>query len=131
MVEANSILSTDCDVLAPCALGGVLNAGTILRLRARVVCGAANNQLGTPEDGHRMARRGILYAPDYLVNVGGVLRGVEFRLLNSRDSMDSLARVYDRMLRVGQAALDRKTSTEKVANEMAEDIIARHPERSS
>jgi leucine dehydrogenase len=62
-----------CDVFSPCATGGVLDRSTIGRLRCRVVAGAANNQLAEPEDADRLAAAGILYAPDYVVNAGGVL----------------------------------------------------------
>lgn len=63
----------EADVYAPCALGAGLNGATIPEIRARVICGAANNQLATPADGHRLVERGILYAPDYLVNAGGLI----------------------------------------------------------
>jgi leucine dehydrogenase len=73
VLPVGAIATAEADVLAPCALGGDLDAATIPALRARVVCGAANNQLATPEDGRRLARRGILYCPDYLVNAGGLI----------------------------------------------------------
>jgi leucine dehydrogenase len=69
----DQILFAQADVLAPCALGGVLNADTIPQLRATIVAGAANNQLLTPEDGERLRQRGILYAPDYVINAGGII----------------------------------------------------------
>jgi leucine dehydrogenase len=62
-----------CDVFSPCALGGALNQVTIPQLACRAVVGAANNQLAVPDDGHRLAARGILYAPDFVVNAGGVI----------------------------------------------------------
>jgi leucine dehydrogenase len=67
------ILDATCDVFSPCATGGVLNAETIPRLRCAIVAGAANNQLREPQDADRLAERGILYAPDFVVNAGGVL----------------------------------------------------------
>lgn len=67
------ILAADCDVLAPCALGGALNARTIPRIRAKIVAGAANNQLESADDAMRLAERGILYAPDFVINSGGVI----------------------------------------------------------
>jgi leucine dehydrogenase len=70
-VEA--IAGVAADVFAPCALGGDLAEATIPSLRARIVCGAANNQLARPEDDARLARAGILYCPDYLVNAGGLI----------------------------------------------------------
>ncbi len=73
VVTADDAMGTPCDVFAPCATGGVLSSRTIPALRCRVVAGAANNQLATPEDGERLHRAGILYAPDYVVNAGGVI----------------------------------------------------------
>lgn len=72
-VPAGDVYATECDILAPCALGGVLNAETIPQLRCRAVAGGANNQLATPDDEGRLQARGILYAPDYVINVGGAL----------------------------------------------------------
>lgn len=68
-----AILRAQADVLAPCAIGGILDAATIADLQVGAVCGGANNQLATPEDGARLAARGILYAPDYVVNGGGII----------------------------------------------------------
>jgi len=73
VVGADDVIGTPIDVFAPCAKGGVLNAGTIPRLRCRAVAGAANNQLATPEDADRLEAAGITYAPDYVANAGGVL----------------------------------------------------------
>jgi leucine dehydrogenase len=72
-VEPDEILQVECDVLSPCALGGVFNRKTIPRLRCRTIAGAANNQLETPADAERLAERRILYAPDYVVNSGGII----------------------------------------------------------
>ena len=72
VVAPEHVLDTECDVYAPCATGGTLSAETIPRLRCRVVAGSANNQLGEPADAERLAERGILYAPDFVINAGGV-----------------------------------------------------------
>jgi leucine dehydrogenase len=72
-VLAEVILSTDVDILAPCALGAILNAGTIPRISARLIAGGANNQLAAIEDGERLRQAGTLYAPDYIVNAGGII----------------------------------------------------------
>jgi len=69
----DELLATPCDVLAPCGLGGILNADTIGTLDCRIVAGAANNQLATPEIAAALAARGILYVPDFLLNAGGVI----------------------------------------------------------
>ncbi len=72
-VAPEEVATTECDVYSPCATGGVLTVETIPALRCKVVAGAANNQLETPEDAGRLRDRGILYAPDYVINAGGVL----------------------------------------------------------
>jgi leucine dehydrogenase len=78
-VSPQAVYTAECDLFAPCALGSVLNADTIPQLKCRAVVGAANNQLADSKDAERLQARGILYAPDYVVNVGGAifLLGVE------------------------------------------------------
>jgi leucine dehydrogenase len=73
IVAPDAVYDVACDAFAPCALGGVLNRDTIPRLRCRIVAGAANNQLAELDDARRLHERGILYAPDYAVNAGGVI----------------------------------------------------------
>jgi len=73
VVSANEILALEADVLSPCALGAILNEQSIAELKVPVVAGGANNQLATPEDGERLHARGILYAPDYVINAGGII----------------------------------------------------------
>ena len=75
-VPPESALETECDVYAPCAVGATLSADSIPKLRCGVVAGGANNQLATAEDGERLRARGILYAPDYVINGGGALHGI-------------------------------------------------------
>jgi leucine dehydrogenase len=75
-VPADEALGTQCDVYAPCATGGTLTSETISLLRCRIVAGAANNQLGEPGDADRLRDRGILYAPDFVINAGGVFHNV-------------------------------------------------------
>ncbi len=72
-VDAGAVYESACDVYAPCAVGATVNARTIPALRCRIVAGSANNQLEVPEDAERLRRRGILYAPDYVVNGGGAM----------------------------------------------------------
>jgi leucine dehydrogenase len=75
-VPPEGAAEAECDVYAPCALGATLNADSIPRLRCRVVAGAANNQLAEAADGERLRKRGILYAPDFVINGGGALHGI-------------------------------------------------------
>jgi leucine dehydrogenase len=73
VVGADEILTLEADVLSPCALGAIFNQDTIAALKVPVVAGGANNQLATAEDGPRLSQRGILYAPDYVINAGGII----------------------------------------------------------
>ena len=72
-VDSREVYQTECDVYAPCAVGATVNARTSAMLRCRIVAGSANNQLEVPEDAERLRRRGILYAPDYVINGGGAM----------------------------------------------------------
>jgi leucine dehydrogenase len=102
IAPAENCHAIEAEVFAPCALGGVLGDRTIPQLRVKIVAGAANNQLLTPMDGHRLAERNILYAPDYVVNAGGVistaLEGPSFdhsKLLHHVDRIsDTLAEIF-------------------------------------
>jgi leucine dehydrogenase len=73
VVSPDEILTLEADVLSPCALGAILDEESIAELKVPVIAGGANNQLATPEDGPRVHQRGILYAPDYVINAGGII----------------------------------------------------------
>lgn len=124
-VSSDEIMSVAADVFAPCALGGVFSDSTIGSLKAKVVCGAANNQLATSEDGLRLADHGVLYAPDYVVNAGGIINvAAEYLGWTSRDA---LARVEDtarRVARVLDFASSEGLSTDVAADGLAQGIIA-------
>src|SRR5690606_16373124 len=77
VVDPEAIYDVECDIFSPCALGGVLNDDTIGRLKCRIVAGSANNQLAAPQHAGAMADRGILYAPDFVINGGGVINVTE------------------------------------------------------
>jgi len=94
VVSTAQILFQPVDVVAPCALGGILNQHTIPRLSTRVVAGAANNQLLTDQDGERLMRRGILYAPDYVINAGGIINAAA-EYLNSMSEAQVRQRICD------------------------------------
>ena len=86
VVPAEEAVATPCDVFSPCATGGVLTDATIPALACRIVAGAANNQLGAPEDAEGLAGRGILYAPDYVVNAGGIIHLASLELLGEDEA---------------------------------------------
>ena len=126
IVGADDVLAQECDVLAPCALGGVLNERTIPNLHCEVVCGAANNQLLAPEDAERLRERGILYAPDYIVNAGGVIN-VSFEVGAEYDreaARAKTAQIYDTLERVLAVAEERGVTTAAAADLIAEERLA-------
>jgi leucine dehydrogenase len=126
-VPPDAVYDTACDVFAPCALGGVLNAGSIPRLQCRAVVGGANNQLAGSEDGERLQARGILYAPDFVVNVGGALfiLGVETRGLTRQQAENEVIETVRRALRqVFALATAEALTTEAAARRIASERLS-------
>lgn len=125
-VSPREILFTEVDVLAPCALGNILNSESIPRIRAKVIAGAANNQLSTERDGERLAERGILYAPDYVINAGGIISVA--REFLGQSSEDEVRREVDRIPeRLGEIFREAESSgrpTNRIADELARRIVA-------
>jgi leucine dehydrogenase len=125
VMSTGAILQAKADVVSPCALGGVLDAHAIGRLYARVVCGGANNQLHVPEDGERLADAGVLYAPDYVVNAGGIINVAAEYL--GWTQMEVEARVDDiphRLARLIHAARTDGVAMNRAADSMARRLIA-------
>ena len=123
VVAAEDAHRTPCDVFSPCALGAVLNATTIPELQCRAVVGAANNQLGEPDDAERLAARGIAYAPDYIVNAGGIINLAQEFAPGGYDRARALARlvtVGETTRAVLEDAAARGITTSQAANERAE-----------
>jgi leucine dehydrogenase len=116
----------DCDIFAPCALGGVLNGDTIPRLKCRVVAGGANNQLLAESDGEELNRRGILYAPDYIVNAGGIINvAMEIGTVYHPDrAREKTERIYDTMDQVIRIAKEEEIPTARAADRLAEERLA-------
>ena len=121
VVPAEAVIGAECDVYAPCALGGTLDAETIPRLRCRIVAGSANNQLAEPEDAERLRAAGILYAPDFVINAGGVLYalGLEYlgwtaEQIEERHAAigDTLAEIYTR---AGAEGITTEAAAERLA----------------
>lgn len=125
VVAPGAILDADVDVFSPCALGGVLDDDAIARLRAVVVAGAANNQLAEPRHGGALHERGILYAPDYLVNAGGIINiGVE--LMGSYDEESSIrevSKIEDRANRIFARAARERSTPERVADALVRERL--------
>ena len=122
VADTAALIATPHDVYAPCALGGALDRDTVAALPARIVCGGANNQLATPEVAEQLRGRGILYAPDYLVNAGGVIQvederhGFSFARAQSKASG-----IFDVALRVFEAADAERVSPAVAADRLAEE----------
>ena len=122
-VATEEIYSVKADIFAPCALGGVLNDQTIPQLKATLVVGAANNQLLEPRHGDLLQRRGVLYAPDYAANAGGVINGCCREMLGW-DVPKTLAKtdaIYDTLLRIFAMADQEKIPTYQAADRLAEE----------
>lgn len=124
-VEPEAIFDVAADVFAPCALGGVLNPGTIPRLAVEVVAGAANNQLRDPEDGERLHARDILYVPDYVANAGGVIGGCA-EVLGWGDEVvhERVERIYDTLLEVFRLAAEQGVPPHAAADRLVERRLA-------
>ena len=135
VVAPGEIFDIDADVFAPCALGGAITAETLPRLSARIIAGGANNQLADPEIGRVLFERGLLYAPDYVINGGGIINVAgEIRALESGAAFDPawVDAKLDRLLQTLGEVLDRSVAdrrpTHEVANEMAKARIAQADE---
>ncbi len=132
------IFSAEADVFAPCALGAQINAETIPLLRAGIIAGAANNQMATPGDHAALARRGILYVPDYVINAGGVISaGYEYfnasgfnpyQLRLTREAMmEHVGRIGPTVTKVLNIAVSRGVMPAQAADEMAEAVFRTVP----
>lgn len=120
-VGPDEILPVDCDVLSPCAMGAVLNEKSIPSLNCRAVVGSANNQLATPEDAVRLAERGILYAPDFVVNAGGLINVYEeLRGYSKTRAMHRVDSIFDATTRVLQTAEEEQILPNQAAEQVAE-----------
>ncbi|MBL8861404.1 MAG: amino acid dehydrogenase [Planctomycetes bacterium] len=125
LVDPATEFDQRCDVFAPCALGGILHDLSIARLRCRVVAGGANNVLARHAHGERLHERGILFAPDFVLNAGALVRGALFHLEGRREPV---AAIGDRVAATTARILDRARAEgwapSRVAIEEAEDVLA-------
>lgn len=123
-VGLDDIYDVEADVYSPCALGGTLNAKTLDRLKVKIVCGSANNQLANDEIGDELGKRGILYAPDYAVNAGGVMNvSLEIDGYNRERAMRMMRQIYYNVGRIFEIADRDSISTAKAADRLAEERI--------
>lgn len=138
VASPDQILFADCDILAPCALGAIINDNTIGKLKCKVVAGGANNQLAEPKHGDQLRELGILYAPDYVVNAGGLMNVfVELEGYSPERAIEKTRKVYDNVTKVFQIAKRENVGTHTAADRLAEERITtigrlkqRHPGKS-
>lgn len=125
-VGLDEIVSCRADVLAPCALGATINAQSIPTLQTTIVAGGANNQLETPEDGQRLSDAGILYAPDYVINGGGIINVASeyYGDVDDEGVMHLAAAIGPRLTGIFEVAKESGKPTNVVADETARKIIA-------
>ncbi len=127
VVEISQIPKVDCDVFAPCALGAGLNDETIPQLKAWIVAGAANNQLASTQHGNDLHARGILYAPDYAINAGGLINvAQEAKGYDAKRARESTLKIYDTIMDICERSKKMGAPTHKVADIMVEEKLAAH-----
>ncbi|MGA4719503.1 branched-chain amino acid dehydrogenase [Fictibacillus nanhaiensis] len=125
-VEIDEIYSVDCDIFAPCALGAIINDDTIPQIKAKVIAGAANNQLKETRHGDAIHEMGIVYAPDYVINAGGVINVAdELNGYNRDRAMKKVETIYDNIASVIEISKRDNIPTYLAADRLAEERIER------
>jgi leucine dehydrogenase len=122
-ISTKDFCSVPCDILAPCALGGIINSDTVPQLRCRAIAGAANNQLLNSEQGRQLLEKGILYAPDYIINSGGIINAAaefEDKGYDPKFARNKVNHIYDTLLLIFRKAEAENKPTCMVADEIAE-----------
>ncbi|MFI5309206.1 MAG: Glu/Leu/Phe/Val dehydrogenase dimerization domain-containing protein [Polyangiales bacterium] len=126
IVNSAAIHRSECDVYAPCALGGAINDRTLPELRCKIVAGAANNQLASDHNGLMLQERGILYAPDYAINAGGLINvAQEVAGYDEQKARERTLRIYDTILEICERAKSEKTPPHRIADAMVGEILAK------
>jgi leucine dehydrogenase len=121
VMSPDDIVAADCDVFTPCALGAVINDQSITKLKAKVVCGGANNQLAEPRHGDMLREMGILYAPDYVANAGGLMNVfVELEGYSPDRALDKTVQVYESLMQIFAIAKKENIGTHTAADRMGE-----------
>jgi leucine dehydrogenase len=122
----NRIHAADCDIFAPCALGGLLNPAAISKLRCRIVAGSANNPLSNGTDAKLLQRRRILYAPDYVINAGGLINiACEMEGYQKEKAEARVAGIAENLARVFARAKEEKITPLEAADRLAEERLAK------
>lgn len=126
VVPLDRIFEVECDVVAPCALGSALNDSTIPRIKATIVAGAANNQLALPRHGDDLHARGILYAPDYAINAGGLVNvAQEVAGYDAAKSREKTLKIYDTIFEIAERSKKTGAPTYRIADFLVEEKLGR------
>ncbi len=124
VVSPDQILFVDCEIQAPCAMGAIINDQTITKLKCKAIAGGANNQLAEARHGDQLRELGILYAPDYVVNAGGLMNVfVELEGYSPERAFEKTKKVYDNVKKVFEIAKRDNISTQTAADRLAEERI--------
>ena len=124
VVTPDKILSVDCEIQAPCALGAIVNDQTISQFKCKVIAGGANNQLAEAKHGDQLRELGILYAPDYVLNAGGLMNVfVELEGYTPERAFDKTRKVYENAMKVFEIAKRDNVPTNVAADRLAEERI--------
>lgn len=124
-VAPDAIYDVECDIFSPCALGGIINDDTIPRLKCKVVAGSANNQLREDRHGDTLDELGIVYAPDYVINAGGLINVAdELQGYNRERAMKKVEGIYDTIAKIFEIAKRDGIPSYKAADRLAEERIA-------
>lgn len=124
-VDINDIYDVDMDIYAPCALGATVNDETLKRIKAKIIAGSANNQLATPAHDKIVKDMGILYAPDYVINAGGVIHVCsEAAEMTLEETQARIRAIYDTLDRIFSRATAENRPTGEIADELAREILA-------
>ena len=126
VVPLDKIFEIECDVIAPCALGSALNDTTIPRLKAKIVAGAANNQLAMPRHGDDLFARGILYAPDYAINAGGLVNVAQEVLgYDAAKARAKTMEIFDTIFEIADRSRKTNAPTYRIADMLVEEKLAK------
>lgn len=126
VVDPEAIYEQECDIFTPCALGAILNDETISKLKCKVIAGSANNQLAEPRHGKLLHEKGILYAPDFVINSGGLIQvadELEMQDNNHDRVMAKTRTIYDILLNIFNLSKEKNIPTYEAANRLAEERI--------
>jgi leucine dehydrogenase len=125
VVGVDEIFKVPCDIFAPCALGAVINDDVLASLDTKIIAGSANNQLAETRHGKLLHERGILYAPDYVINAGGLIHAVaQYNRTSIDDAHDQIIKIYDTLTTIFERSKESNMPTNEIADAVAAERLA-------